>query len=367
MRSILSGSWTRRALALGLPVLVAGVTLTSTARADEPSAQDIAQARDLAQQANAAFQAGNFVESEKLYYAATKLYSLAPTLTLGLARSQAKQGKFVAAQEGYNKVIREWDGKANASPAFKDALDAAKAEVGAVSAKLASVVISIEGQLPNGTQVTIDGTAVNLAALGLKRPVDPGPHLVKASADGYKTAEATFRAEEGTTSEAKLKLEKGAAIVAATEPPASANAGGTPANRDASPPPRADKASGGGSNKTLAIVAFGVGGAGLVLGSVTGLMALGKHSDLNDACKSGTCPADKQADVDSYKTMGTLSTVGFIVAGVGAAAGAVLLLTSGSGKVETGDRGKGRYATAKTAPSVVPYLGIGGGGVVGRF
>src|SRR4051812_9647369 len=69
---------------------------------------DIAQARTLGQQAQAAYDAGNFAESEKLWSAAAKLYPAAPTLTLGLARTQAKQGKVVAAQESYNRIIREW-------------------------------------------------------------------------------------------------------------------------------------------------------------------------------------------------------------------------------------------------------------------
>lgn len=365
MRFVSSGSWYRRSFALGLPLLVAAATVAmpSEARADEPSAQDIAQARELGQQASAAFTAGNYAESEKLWTAAAKLYPLAPTLTLGLARTQAKLGKFVAAQEAYNKIVREWSDKPNASPAFKDALEAAKAEVGAVSAKLASVVISIEGTPPPGVQVTIDGQPVNVAALGLKRPVDPGAHVVKASADGYKPTEASFEVKEGAAAEAKLRLDKDAGAVAgaAATPAAGAAAGATPPPDTAAPP--SDKG-GGGSNKTLAIVAFGVGGAGLVLGSVTGLIAMGKHSDLEKACPGGVCTSDRSSDVDSYKSMGTLSTVGFIVAGVGAAAGAVLLLTGGSAKTGSAPT-TGRYATVK--PSVVPYLGVGGGGVVGRF
>ena len=366
MRLVLSGSWFRRSLALGLPVVVAAATLgmPSVARADEPSAQDIAQARELGQQAGTAFAAGNYAESEKLWYAAAKLYPVAPTLTLGLARTQAKLGKFVAAQEAYNKIIREWTDKPNAAPAFKDALEAAKAEVSAVSAKLASVVITIEGTPPPGVQITLDGAPVNAAALGLKRPVDPGSHLVKATAEGYKAAEAPFTVNEGAGAEAKLRLEKDATAVAGVPAPAgaAAGAGTAPPAGDTSAPP-ADKG-GGGSNKTLAIVAFGVGGAGLVLGAVTGLVAMGKHSDLEKACPGGTCASDRSSDVDSYKSMGTLSTVGFVVAGVGAAAGAVLLLTGGSSK-QTGASTGGHYATVK--PSVVPYLGVGGGGVVGRF
>lgn len=331
-------------------VLALGTT-SSVALAD-PSPQDIAQARDLGQQAQAAFDAGNFAESEKLWNAASSLYPAAPTLTLGLARTQAKLGKLVLAQESYNKIIREQSQTTNAPPAFKDALESAKAEVGAVSAKIASVVIHVDG--PPNPVVTIDGQPVASAGLGLKRPVDPGSHVVKAEAPGYKAAETTFQVAESGSAEAKLKLEK------AAEPAAAA--GPAPA-QDTGPKPIEAGTGGKSGNKTLAIAALGVGGAGLVFGSVTGVLALGKHGDLSDKCPDGRCPNDVSGDVDSYKTMGMLSTIGFIVGGVGLAAGAVLWFTAPK---ETAGY-KTVTHTASRGFSWQPYVGAGGGGVTGQF
>lgn len=308
----------------------------------EPTAQDIAQARQLGQQAIAAYDAGNYAEAEKLYAAASKLYPLAPTLTLGLARAQAKQGKVVSAQENYNKIIREWSNQPNPQPAFKDALESAKAEVGAVSARIASVVITVEGA--QDPTVTIDGVNVPTVALGLKRPVDPGTHVVKATAEGMKPAETSFQVAEGGSAEAKLTLEPDPNAPVASPPPGPAP--------DITPPPDTAVSTGGSSNKTLALVAYGVGGAGLVLGAVTGLMAIGKHSDLETVCPDGRCPSSAQGDVDTYETFGTLSTVGFIVAGVGAVAGTVLLVTSPK---KTGLR------------STTPTIGLGGPGIRGTF
>ena len=359
--SLSGGRLSRFFVAVTLPVAVSAAVLAmpAAAFAQEASSQDIAQARQLGGQAQAAFDAGNYAESEKLWTAAAKLYSQAPTLTLGLARTQAKLGHVVGAQESYNKIIREWGNNPSPPPAFKDALEAAKAEVGAVSAKVASVVVTVEGMAPGGDpKVTIDGQPVPAAALGLKRPVDPGQHVVKSAADGYKAAETNFSVAEGGSADAKLKLEQVAGAAAAVPP------GGEPGG-DTGPQ------TGKGSNKTLAIVAFGVGGAGLVFGGITGILAIGKHGDLNDKCPGGTCPASAQSDVDSYKTMGTLSTVGFIVAGVGAAAGVILLVTSPK---ESASNGGSRYATvpAKKAPkregvSWSPYFGGTSAGVAGRF
>jgi hypothetical protein len=347
----------RRLLPLAVVVSLAGPLLPSTASAQEPSSSDIAQARQLGQQAQAAYDAGNYAESERLWGAASRLYPAAPTLTLGLARAQSKAGHLVAAQESYNKIIREWEGKSTASPAFKDALEAAKTEVGGVSARIAYVVINVEGA-PN-PQVTIDGAPVNNAALGLKRPVDPGQHVVKATAEGYKPAEQQFSVGEAGNAEAKLKLEKGDSGAAVVAPP--------PKTGPTEPPkeqPQVEVGKGGSSNKTLALVAFGVGGVGIVVGAVTGLIAVGKHSDLADKCPDNKCPADVQGDVDSYKSMGTISTISFIVGAVGVGAGAVLWFTAPKESAQSGSR----FATIKTKDvSMTPYVGLGSAGVTGRF
>ncbi|MDB4934202.1 MAG: hypothetical protein JWP87_1174 [Labilithrix sp.] len=350
---------------------VSGALLVSAAPAfaQEAAAQDIAQARQLGGQAQAAYDAGNFTESEKLWNAAAKLYAQAPTLTLGLARTQAKLGKVVAAQESYNKIIREWGNNPSPPPAFKDAVEAAKTEVVAVSAKVASVTVNVEG--PTAPQVTIDGQAVPAAALGLKRPVDPGSHKVAATADGYKPAETTFSVAEGGTAAATLKMEKaagGAAVVAGPGP--TSGPGPSPTE------PGADTSSSKGSmNKTLAFVAFGVGGAGLVVGSITGILALGKAGDLKTACNADkACPSAEQDNVDSYKTMGAISTVGFVIAGVGGVTGLVLLLTAP--KDNAASAGGSRYATVKTGHesvsrksgiSMTPFFGGTTAGVTGSF
>src|SRR4051812_32114152 len=123
----------RYVLAASLSFAV-GSFVPSTAFAQDA---DIAQARTLGQQAQAAYDAGNYAESEKLWWAAARLYRPAPTWTLGRARTKAKQGRVVAAKETYTRIIREGSSVASPPPAFKDALDAAKAEVPAVSARVA--------------------------------------------------------------------------------------------------------------------------------------------------------------------------------------------------------------------------------------
>ncbi len=84
---------------------------------------------------------------------------------------------------------------------------------------------------------------------------------------------------------------------------------------------------------------------------------MGEHSDLSGACAGGSCPPSQYGNLDSYHTLSTLSTVGFIVAGVGAAAGVTLLLVGP----------KDDSTPAQAGLSVTPYLGPGSLGAVGSF
>jgi hypothetical protein len=335
----------RIAHALAFALALSTVAVPSFAQSEA----DKNQARVYGQEGQAALDAKDYKTAEDKFKRAYALFPNAPTLALGLARALAANGKVVASEETYNKIIR--DGAPPGNTVFQKAVDDSKAEIGPVSARVAHAVINVTG--PDTSNVTLDGQRLQWAALGGKRAVDPGDHVVKASADGYKVAEQRFTVAEGKDAAVTITMEKDA--TASASPPA---AGATPAPTTTTPgtpaPPAVDVGTkGGSSNKTFAFVAYGVGGVGLVVGAVTGLIAMGKHNDLSNNCKNGTCGPDQQSNVDGYHTMGTLSTVGFIVAGVGAVAGTVLLLTAPKD-------------TTSTA-FVSPYVGPGTVGATGRF
>ncbi|HEX8789644.1 MAG TPA: hypothetical protein VF765_01745 [Polyangiaceae bacterium] len=302
--------------------LCATVLACTAGPAFAQSDADRATARQLGQDGEDALAAKDYKRAEDDFRRADTLIH-APTLILGLARAYAGEGKFLDAQEAYQRIIRE--GVAPAAPdAFKKALDAAKTEVQDVSPKIGGVTITVKaaggGDVPN-VKVTIDDAPVSAAALGVKRAANPGPHVVNASADGFKPATLNVTVPIGGAVDAPLTLEKDlsapAPVPQAT--PADANAPG-----QQPPTPEQAPASSGG-HSILPWIAFGVGGVGLGLGAVTGILAIGKHSDLSKSCNPN-CGPDQQSNLDSYHTLGTLSTVGFIVAGVGAAAGVTLLI-----------------------------------------
>jgi hypothetical protein len=315
---------------------------------------DKSQAREIALQAERAFQQKDWKTAEDLFKRADALYHV-PTLTLGVARAQAQLGKFVESWEAYNRIVVDGP-PPNANAGMLKAVDDAKAEIGKVAPRRARVTITVAGA--DTPKVTIDGTAVPAAGLGVERFVNPGQHTIHASADGYKDAEQAVTLAEGGEAKVPLSLVKGSGAPAAVPTPVPggpATGTSTPEAPAATSPASADvKASGGSGTKTLAFVALGVGGVGVVVGAVTGIMAMGKHSDLANACPSGVCSSAQQSDLDSYHTLGVISTIGFIVGGVGIAAGAVLYLTAPK-------------HPAASAAWISPYVGPGTLGAMGRF
>jgi hypothetical protein len=86
----------------------------------------------------------------------------------------------------------------------------------------------------------------------------------------------------------------------------------------------------GGAQHTLGWVTVGVGAAGLAVGALSGVWVADKHGSLRrDGCSDEVCQGDSFTDrVDTYNTLRTVSTTGFIVGAVGTVAGVTLLLTS---------------------------------------
>jgi hypothetical protein len=316
--------------------LFLSLTLLSRAAVADPSAADRATARTLAQEGQQALDAKKFSAAADKFTRADQLVH-APTLLLGLARAQLGMNKLVEAQESYNRIIRE--GVAQGSPrSWSKALEDATKEVETITARLPWVTITVLG--PTNPEVLIDATPIPNASLGVKRPVNPGSHTVKAAAEGFLPAEKTINFAEGQSVAVNLELEQApadAAPVAAQQAPES-------------PAPS------GSGRRTAALVAFGVGGAGLVVGGITGVIAMSKHTQLKQACTDGVCdPTTQGAALDSYHLVGNVSTVGFIVGGVGVAAGAVLLLT------------QPKESAPPTAATWSPFIGVGSAGVRGKF
>lgn len=334
---------------------VAALCLLLTARplfaqADEATTR--ASARQLGTAGVEAYQAGSYAKaSEKL----EKAYRILKVPTLGLwsARALAALGRHVQAAERYVEVTRlEVTGGDVALQ--KRAVVDATAELETLRPKIPNLTIEVKGAAARDVSVTLDGVAVSADLVGEPQPINPGAHTIVVSrGDEQVTAQVSLR--EGETKTSVLEL-KSAALNAPAEAPSVASSDSPqPAQNAASSTDAGPKTSG---MKTAGWISLGVGGAGLVLGGVTGVLALGKRSSIDESpsCEGDRCLPAERSLADSYNSLRTWSSVGFIAGGALAATGVVLLLTAPSTK-----------ATADQGTSAALWISPNGAGIRGKF
>ena len=322
--------------------------LASAGSAFSATDEERAGARAAAAEGQRAFEEGRYAEAADFFIRAESLVHALPHLVY-IGRSYAKLGKLVKAREAYLKAKRE-NLADNAPPPIKAAQEAAIAELPAVEARLARITIVVEGGGTKAVRVAMDGQAVPSALVGVPYPADPGTHTLVAEADGMRSAPVEVKLEEGGQQQVVLKL-----VPAEEAPvePVKADGSGSVSSDDLKP--------GGMSTMRLgSYISFGVGVVGLVGGTVFLISGNGKQADadsLFDSCEPN-CTVGQKDEISSLDDEASsakgLATVGFIVGGVGLAAGATLLLIDMN------------QSSAK-APAVQPWVGLGSAGVRGTF
>ena len=288
-------------------VILFGLALGSaTAEAAGPTKSDPKfAARALAVHGYAMYEAGRYAEAIDALDHAERLYH-APTLVFALARAHAAMGKLVEARALFQKVADEKLGP-DAIKAFQDVQRSAPGEVAALDKRIPTLAILVRGGGGKSLRVSIDEVEVAYAGPGHALPINPGSHRVTVVPLGGVGQARSITLQEGERASVTIEL-AGAAplVVPVAAPPVS----------DAPRPWRVP-----------AYVSFGVGGAGLLLGVGAGIFTVVKAAELNEACPSGKClTSEHDADIRLGRAMGVTTTVGFVVAGAGAALGTVLLL-----------------------------------------
>jgi hypothetical protein len=333
-----------------------------------------AAARSLATEGATAFSEGRFRDAIDRFERAETLVHAPPHL-LFMARAYERLGQLVKAREAYLKIVKETLSP-KAPRAFRDAQEAANAEVKTIEPRIASLTVRLEGaDGASDLRVMVDGVTVPSVLVGLAQPIDPGTHRIEAGATGLRAPSEPVTLEEGERKTIVLKLEAapGAAPLAGTTPseaaapPEPATPPPPPAVKSATGSPTSDAGTTEGSSSGLRIgsyVSFGVGLLGAVGGTVFTLQSAKKRDRADEkfaacggetGCTNGNLVSLEVAELDrDADGMKTLGIVGFVVGGVGAAAGVTLLVLS------AGDDGD------KTA-TVEPWVGLGSAGVRGRF
>lgn len=314
--------------------LVAGSfvsVLSTTSSASAQSASDLASARALYKEARELRDKGDAKSALEKFKAANALAGT-PITALELGRTYAALGQPVEAQETWLSVARM-----KVDPKESDNAKSARAEAASlaqqIAPKIPSLVVKVEG-VPSGATptVTVDGASVPVEALGLPRKVDPGEHVVVGRvADGPEEKRAvTLKESESQT--VTLTFAGGPAVVA---PPVVAKPVEEP-KKQPPPPPATPQTEVRKKTNPIVYVGFGVGAAGLVVGTVGGLVTFSQKGDLDPLCTGLVCDPSARKIVSNARTWATVSTIGFVVGGVGIAAGVVGLLMPSKEIVEVG-------------------------------
>lgn len=346
----------RRSLGVGA-LLVTAAVLSCTCRAyAEPSAADKETARGLMNEGRADRDKGDLKGAVKAFAAADALMHV-PTTGLELAKALVAVGQLVEARDVALRVTRIPEQPHEPKP-FQAARDAAAQLNDDLGTRIPSLTVNVKN-VPDGMTATVevDGSPLPPELLGQPRKLDPGHHVITAKA-GTADGKQEVDIAEKDSKEVDIEL------------PAQAEAPAAETKPDETAPAETPPPSPSGGNKLMIFGGFGLAGAGVIAGSITGILAISKANSIksSSACQNGgtECNPSENGDLSSGKTEATISTVSFIVAGVGAAIGVTGFFVGG-GDSAPAAKPADAPSSDQSSTRIVPWIGLGSAGVSGTF
>lgn len=292
-------------------------------------AQDAKEtARDAYSKGRDAFEAGNYQEASSELAKSWRLVRM-PDTALWAAMAHEKQGKLVESAKLYREAIAlvpdaSWPKESWKIEAQQTAQQEAQSKLRALLPRIPSVSIEAAGRSLNELEVTIDGLKISTDSAAKGHELDPGNHTVSVGTKSGQIQNQSVTLAEGERRSVRFELVQSSA--SPTRVPSE------PATKTAPPggvvsPPRGHVApdqpktsSARGSFPVVGWVAAGVGAAGLIAGVTAGAVALAKYKQADCGGSHECDDATYDRYTPSYDRWRNVSTVGFIVGGVGAAA-----------------------------------------------
>jgi len=294
---------TPRALRPGLAAVAASVLLSFASPTWSQSSGAV-DPEVVYRSAVEALKAGKYADACPRFAEARRLKPDSTPALQGLAQCFDKWGKTASAWAKYRQLSVE----------LKAAGDAGRAEAATARAeelgKTLSTLQVTPGAATEGLVIRLDKEEVPRAMFGTKMNVDPGAHVIEATAPGYEVWQTTVTV--GDHNDAKeLKIPTLTKIVVTTPVTPVTPAGPNPALRPA------------------AYAVGGLGVAGLVVGGVFGGLALSAKSTLAGECPKNVCSTGKaQSDRAAAATKALVSTLGVSIGGAALVTGVVLFVVS---------------------------------------
>jgi hypothetical protein len=220
------------------------------------------------------------------------------------------------------------------SKVSEDDRDRVRATIEDLRGRVAQVRVETD---VSGAEITVDDVLVGTTPLSAPVVLSEGRRKIAAGKPGHEPVTRFVDVAGRDSTAVKLVL-----------PPLAA-AGTTLATVK---PPK------GGKSIAPAVVALGLGAAGIGVGSVFGLVAIKNKSDLDLVCSDRACPSGAQEQIDIFRRNAMVSTVGFSAGALGIAAGVTWLVFASS---------RGGSGSSLDSGRLIPLLGPGLVGAAGSF
>ena len=318
-----------RSSLLGSLVLTACLAIPAVAQAQ--SAEKPAVGSSAVSQAREHFQRGVKLYEEDDFRTALiefkRAYELSPnsTLLFNIGNSYYQLREYADALRALEQYVRE---VGTAIP--KDSRVQVDREIEDLRGRVAHVTFQSNVA---GAQLAMDETKLGTLPFPQAQIVSAGRHRLEISKPGYKTVtkDVDIAGGDNVTVPFDLKVEDvpGAVAIGSVAKP----------------------------NHTASIIVLSVGVAGIVLGTVGGILAISSKSNLDDQCSGKTCPRSSQSDVDAFSRNGAISTVGFSVGAAALVAGGLLFWWESAKAHDATRTGSNAWLTVRP----------GGAGLVGQF
>lgn len=236
----------------------------SAPRASAQSPEELQAARDLFQEAFKDEQEKRYSEALEKFQRVAKVKESA-SVRYRIATVLAEMGRLREARDMYRALAAT---KASLPPSDQETADSAAERVVELDGRIPRLALRLQDRPPPDVRVTVDGAPVPVSTTPRVLDLDPGEHIVAATASGFEPSERT------------ISLTDGGGEVAHTVTIARASA----------PIRRPD---------TLGWIAVGGGAALLVAGGVLLVARENTIGDIEAACPGNVCPTSRRAEIES--------------------------------------------------------------------
>lgn len=302
-----------------LPLVLALGLFTPALSFAEPSKEDVSAAKGLAKEGRDLRDKGDLPGALQKFKAA---YALAPTPLTGLdlAQVQEKIGLIADAREVYAEIAA-MPAKPGENPKYPKVREEAQGKVTALTPRIPRLKISLRPGTGSAPVVVLDGKDVPSAVLGVERRVNPGEHVVTATRDGKEIFRQKVTLQEGQLFEVDIDVSAPAPAAPTSTVSVPTSAPGNYATPGKDTPP----------SRVPAVVALTVGGALVVGGVVTYILARGARDDYFAGCAAQISPTcDDAGGRTKVRLLEATSFSAWGLGAIGLAAGTILLVKSSS-------------------------------------